>query len=100
MPIMIACSVFHLMLSSPPLPASNHSPFPPAIHCLFVRGSEIRLDDSPVKGSKGQGKTKEKIKVPKEDKKKKQQQQQPQQPEVSEKKNKQKIDEMKVSNLW
>ncbi|KAL8184971.1 UNVERIFIED_CONTAM: hypothetical protein K2H54_033720, partial [Gekko kuhli] len=57
----------------------------------------IRLDDSPVKGSKGQGKAKEKIKVPKEDKKKKQQQQQqPQQPEVPEKKNKQKIDEMKV----
>ncbi|XP_077187228.1 otoferlin isoform X6 [Paroedura picta] len=58
---------------------------------------EIRLDDSPVKGSKGQGKAKEKIKMPKEDKKKKQQQQQqPQQPEVPEKKNKLKIDEMKV----
>ncbi|XP_053105858.1 otoferlin isoform X7 [Hemicordylus capensis] len=58
---------------------------------------EIRLDDSPVKGSKGQGKTKEKVKAPKEDKKKKQQQQQQQQlPEAPEKKNKQKIDEMKV----
>ncbi|XP_062979851.1 otoferlin isoform X1 [Elgaria multicarinata webbii] len=47
-------------------------------------------------GSKGQGKTKDKVKAPKEDKKKKQQQQQEQRPEVPEKKNKQKIDEMKV----
>ncbi|XP_053105918.1 otoferlin isoform X15 [Hemicordylus capensis] len=50
-----------------------------------------------AEGSKGQGKTKEKVKAPKEDKKKKQQQQQQQQlPEAPEKKNKQKIDEMKV----
>lgn len=47
-----------------------------------------------MKGSKGQGKTKEKVKLPKEDKKKKQQQQVPEAPE---KKNKQKIDELKVS---
>ncbi|KYO37034.1 hypothetical protein Y1Q_0005859 [Alligator mississippiensis] len=61
---------------------------------------EIKLDDSPMKGSKGQPKTKEKVKAPKEDKKKKQQQQQQQQqqPEVPEKKNKQKIDEMKIFN--
>ncbi|XP_029452108.1 otoferlin isoform X2 [Rhinatrema bivittatum] len=44
-------------------------------------------------GSKGQGKTKEKVKAPKEDKKKKQQQS-----EQVEKKNKQKIDELKVYN--
>ncbi|XP_048372576.1 otoferlin isoform X2 [Sphaerodactylus townsendi] len=58
---------------------------------------EIKLDDSPMKGTKGQGKSKEKMKLPKEDKKKKQQQQQQtQQLEVLEKKNKQKIDELKV----
>ncbi|XP_059584043.1 otoferlin [Alligator mississippiensis] len=53
-----------------------------------------------AEGSKGQPKTKEKVKAPKEDKKKKQQQQQQQQqqPEVPEKKNKQKIDEMKIFN--
>ncbi|XP_019393662.1 PREDICTED: otoferlin [Crocodylus porosus] len=53
-----------------------------------------------AEGSKGQAKTKEKVKAPKEDKKKKQQQQQQQQqlPEVPEKKNKQKIDEMKIFN--
>ncbi|EMP23690.1 Otoferlin [Chelonia mydas] len=54
---------------------------------------EIKLDDSPMKGSKGQAKTKEKVKAPKEDKKKKQQQP----PEAPEKKNKQKIDELKGS---
>ncbi|KAM6462922.1 otoferlin isoform 2-T2 [Liasis olivaceus] len=53
---------------------------------------EIRLDDSPMKGSKAQGKTKDKVKSSKEDKKKKQQQQ----PDAPEKKNKQKIDEMKM----
>ncbi|XP_053239819.1 otoferlin [Podarcis raffonei] len=47
-------------------------------------------------GSKGQGKTKEKVKAPKEDKKKKQQQGQPPTSEGPEKKNKQKIDELKV----
>ncbi|XP_044865030.1 otoferlin-like [Mauremys mutica] len=55
---------------------------------------EIKLDDSPMKGSKGQAKTKEKVKAPKEDKKKKQQQP----PEAPEKKSKQKIDELKVYN--
>ncbi|ETE73677.1 Otoferlin, partial [Ophiophagus hannah] len=54
---------------------------------------EMRFDDSPMKGSKGQGKIKDKVKLSKEDKKKKQQQPQPDAPE---KKNKQKIDEMKV----
>ncbi|XP_030054512.1 otoferlin isoform X1 [Microcaecilia unicolor] len=44
-------------------------------------------------GSKGQGKTKEKVKAPKEDKKKKQLQ-----TEQTEKKNKPKIDELKVYN--
>ncbi|CAM4644135.1 unnamed protein product [Lepidochelys kempii] len=47
-----------------------------------------------AEGSKGQAKTKEKVKAPKEDKKKKQQQP----PEAPEKKNKQKIDELKVYN--
>uniref|UniRef100_A0A8C4Y1B3 Otoferlin n=1 Tax=Gopherus evgoodei TaxID=1825980 RepID=A0A8C4Y1B3_9SAUR len=47
-----------------------------------------------AEGSKGQAKTKEKVKVPKEDKKKKQQQP----PEAPEKKSKQKIDELKVYN--
>lgn len=46
-----------------------------------------------MKGSKGQGKNKEKSKAPKDDKKKKQQSA----PELPEKKNKQKIDELKVS---
>ncbi|XP_050804653.1 otoferlin isoform X6 [Gopherus flavomarginatus] len=55
---------------------------------------EIKLDDSPMKGFKGQAKTKEKVKAPKEDKKKKQQQP----PEAPEKKSKQKIDELKVYN--
>ncbi|XP_060549087.1 otoferlin isoform X2 [Pantherophis guttatus] len=54
---------------------------------------EMRLDDSPMKGSKAQGKTKDKVKLSKEDKKKKQPQLQPDAPE---RKNKQKIDEMKV----
>lgn len=45
-----------------------------------------------MKGSKGQAKNKEKSKVPKDDKKKKQQSA----PELPEKKNKQKIDELKV----
>ncbi|XP_073529924.1 otoferlin isoform X16 [Phyllobates terribilis] len=53
---------------------------------------EIKIDDSPMKGSKGQVKNKEKVKVPKEDKKKKLQ------AELAEKKNKQKIDELKVFN--
>ncbi|XP_068136052.1 otoferlin isoform X13 [Hyperolius riggenbachi] len=51
---------------------------------------EIKIDDSSMKGAKGPVKSKEKIKVPKEDKKKKQQ------AELAEKKNKQKIDELKV----
>ncbi|XP_054675264.1 otoferlin isoform X11 [Grus americana] len=55
---------------------------------------EIKLDDSPMKGSKGQAKNKEKYKAPKDDKKKKQQSV----PELPEKKNKQKIDELKVFN--
>uniref|UniRef100_A0A663E989 Otoferlin n=1 Tax=Aquila chrysaetos chrysaetos TaxID=223781 RepID=A0A663E989_AQUCH len=55
---------------------------------------EIKLDDSPMKGSKGQAKNKEKSKAPKDDKKKKQQSA----PELPEKKNKQKIDELKVFN--
>lgn len=45
-----------------------------------------------MKGSKGQAKNKEKSKMPKDDKKKKQQSP----PELPEKKNKQKIDELKV----
>lgn len=45
-----------------------------------------------MKGFKGQAKSKEKSKAPKEDKKKKQQAA----PELPEKKNKQKIDELKV----
>ncbi|XP_077345122.1 otoferlin isoform X11 [Lithobates pipiens] len=53
---------------------------------------EIKIDESPMKGAKGQSKNKEKVKVPKEDKKKKQQ------AEQAEKKNKQKIDELKVFN--
>lgn len=53
---------------------------------------EIKLDDSPMKGFKGQAKNKEKSKAPKDDKKKKQQPA----PELPEKKNKQKIDELKV----
>lgn len=48
-----------------------------------------------MKGSKGQGKNKEKSKAPKDDKKKKQQSA----PELPEKKNKQKIDELKVCVL-
>uniref|UniRef100_A0A8B9DFQ3 Otoferlin n=1 Tax=Anser cygnoides TaxID=8845 RepID=A0A8B9DFQ3_ANSCY len=55
---------------------------------------EIKLDDSPMKGFKGQAKNKEKSKAPKDDKKKKQQSA----PELPEKKNKQKIDELKVFN--
>ncbi|XP_010211914.1 PREDICTED: otoferlin [Tinamus guttatus] len=55
---------------------------------------EIKLDDSPMKGSKGQTKNREKSKAPKDDKKKKQQSA----PELPEKKNKQKIDELKVFN--
>ncbi|XP_050804655.1 otoferlin isoform X8 [Gopherus flavomarginatus] len=47
-----------------------------------------------AEGFKGQAKTKEKVKAPKEDKKKKQQQP----PEAPEKKSKQKIDELKVYN--
>lgn len=57
--------------------------------------SEIKLDDFPMKGSKGQAKNKEKSKAPKDDKKKKQQSA----PELPEKKNKQKIDELKVRVL-
>ncbi|XP_071987950.1 otoferlin isoform X12 [Engystomops pustulosus] len=53
---------------------------------------EIKIDESPMKGSKAQVKNKEKVKVPKEDKKKKLQ------AEQAEKKNKQKIDELKVFN--
>ncbi|XP_040204321.1 otoferlin isoform X5 [Rana temporaria] len=53
---------------------------------------EIKIDESPMKGAKGQAKNKDKVKVPKEDKKKKQQ------AEQAEKKNKQKIDELKVFN--
>ncbi|XP_075454855.1 otoferlin isoform X3 [Ascaphus truei] len=53
---------------------------------------EIKIDESPMKGSKGQVKNKEKVKGPKEDKKKKHQ------AEQAEKKNKQKIDELKVFN--
>ncbi|XP_056419696.1 otoferlin isoform X3 [Hyla sarda] len=53
---------------------------------------EIKIDESPMKGSKGQAKNKEKVKAPKEDKKKKQQ------AELADKKNKQKIDELKVFN--
>ncbi|XP_035178510.1 otoferlin isoform X8 [Oxyura jamaicensis] len=55
---------------------------------------EIKLDDSPMKGFKGQAKNKEKSKAPKDDKKKKQQSV----PELPEKKSKQKIDELKVFN--
>uniref|UniRef100_A0A8C9F061 Otoferlin n=1 Tax=Pavo cristatus TaxID=9049 RepID=A0A8C9F061_PAVCR len=58
------------------------------------RSGEIKLDDSPMKGFKGQAKNKEKSKAPKDDKKKKQQSA----PELPEKKNKQKIDELKVFN--
>ncbi|KAM9316351.1 LOW QUALITY PROTEIN: otoferlin [Gastrophryne carolinensis] len=54
--------------------------------------SLIKIDESPMKGSKGQVKTKEKVKVSKEDKKKKLL------AEQAEKKNKQKIDELKVFN--
>lgn len=57
-------------------------------------GSEIKIDESPMKGAKGQAKNKDKVKVPKEDKKKKQQ------AELAEKKNKQKIDELKVRRKW
>ncbi|XP_073481301.1 otoferlin isoform X19 [Aquarana catesbeiana] len=53
---------------------------------------EIKIDESPMKGAKGQAKNKEKVKVSKEDKKKKQL------AEQAEKKNKQKIDELKVFN--
>ncbi|KAM4693754.1 otoferlin [Discoglossus pictus] len=53
---------------------------------------EIKIDESPMKGSKGQVKNKDKVKVPKEDKKKKLL------AELAEKKNKQKIDELKVFN--
>ncbi|OXB60658.1 hypothetical protein ASZ78_001447 [Callipepla squamata] len=55
---------------------------------------EIKLDDSPMKGFKGQVKNKEKSKASKDDKKKKQQSA----PELPEKKSKQKIDELKVFN--
>ncbi|XP_066468089.1 otoferlin isoform X3 [Tiliqua scincoides] len=55
--------------------------------------AEEKDDMETTDGLKGQGKTKEKVKVPKDDKKKKQQQQVPEAPE---KKNKQKIDELKV----
>ncbi|KFQ54935.1 Otoferlin, partial [Nestor notabilis] len=55
---------------------------------------EIKLDDSPMKGSKAQAKSKEKSKAPKDDKKKKQQSA----PEFPEKKNKPRIDELKVFN--
>ncbi|XP_063298034.1 otoferlin isoform X2 [Pelobates fuscus] len=53
---------------------------------------EIKIDESSMKGSKGQVKNKDKMKVPKEDKKKKLL------AEQAEKKNKQKIDELKVFN--
>uniref|UniRef100_A0A8C5PAU7 Otoferlin n=1 Tax=Leptobrachium leishanense TaxID=445787 RepID=A0A8C5PAU7_9ANUR len=53
---------------------------------------EIKIDESSMKGTKGQMKNKEKVKVPKEDKKKKLL------AEQAEKKNKQKIDELKVFN--
>ncbi|XP_042658936.1 otoferlin isoform X3 [Tyto alba] len=55
---------------------------------------EIKLDDSSMKGSKGQAKNKEKSKAPKEDKKKKQQSG-PELPE-KEKNKKQKVDELKI----
>ncbi|KAJ7341375.1 hypothetical protein JRQ81_005398 [Phrynocephalus forsythii] len=57
---------------------------------------DTQLGDFPAKGTKGQGKNK--AKSPKEDKKKKQQQQQQQAAllDTPEKKNKQKIDEVKV----
>ncbi|XP_026527237.1 otoferlin [Notechis scutatus] len=55
--------------------------------------AEEKEEMDTTEGSKGQGKTKDKVKLSKEDKKKKQQQPQPDAPE---KKNKQKIDEMKV----
>ncbi|XP_053314601.1 otoferlin isoform X1 [Spea bombifrons] len=53
---------------------------------------EIKIDESSMKGSKAQAKTKDKAKAPKEDKKKKLL------AEQAEKKNKQKIDELKVFN--
>ncbi|CAH2245481.1 otoferlin isoform X1 [Pelobates cultripes] len=53
---------------------------------------EIKIDESSMKGSKGQVKNKDKMKAPKEDKKKKLL------AEQAEKKNKQKIDELKVFN--
>uniref|UniRef100_A0A8C0J8A6 Otoferlin n=1 Tax=Chelonoidis abingdonii TaxID=106734 RepID=A0A8C0J8A6_CHEAB len=59
------------------------------------RGHGVQpMGEFTLPGSKGQAKTKEKVKAPKEDKKKKQQQP----PEAPEKKSKQKIDELKVYN--
>jgi len=78
-----------------PLPVSS-TPLHPHFHPRrFPVDSEIKLHDSPMKGSKGQGKNKEKSKALKDDKKKKQQSA----PELPEKKNKQKIEELKVSVL-
>uniref|UniRef100_A0A674HJC4 Otoferlin n=1 Tax=Taeniopygia guttata TaxID=59729 RepID=A0A674HJC4_TAEGU len=59
-----------------------------------VGEDDAKLGDSPMKGSKAQVKNKDKSKAPKDDKKKKQQPV----PELPEKKNKQKIDELKVFN--
>ncbi|XP_033874306.1 otoferlin isoform X1 [Acipenser ruthenus] len=60
---------------------------------IAAEGTEIKADESPVKGSKGKEKSKDKGKGPKEDKKKKQQQ-----GDMLEKSNKHKIDELHVYN--
>ncbi|MBN3273822.1 OTOF protein, partial [Polyodon spathula] len=60
---------------------------------IAAEGTEIKPDESHVKGSKGKEKSKDKGKGPKEDKKKKQQH-----GDMLEKSNKQKIDELHVYN--
>lgn len=78
---------FHLIpSSSPSFPSPPSKPLP--------LDSEAKLGDSPMKGSKAlvKNKDKDKSRTLKDDKKKKQQPV----PELPEKKNKQKIDELKV----
>uniref|UniRef100_A0A8C3RFP9 Otoferlin n=1 Tax=Cyanoderma ruficeps TaxID=181631 RepID=A0A8C3RFP9_9PASS len=65
-----------------------------SIETMKEVGSDAKLGDFPMKGSKAPVKNKDKSKAPKDDKKKKQQPV----PELPEKKNKQKIDELKVFN--
>ncbi|XP_039604234.1 otoferlin isoform X2 [Polypterus senegalus] len=60
---------------------------------IAAEGADVKPDESPMKGTKGKEKGKEKTKAPKEDKKKKNQM-----TEVMDKKNKQKIDELQVYN--